>query len=187
MTKSEDESYGIDYQARKAAILASSSIVELKRTQNMPPVPSCIDEENFVFISYSHMDYKAVYCDLLEFHKNGLRYWYDEGLPAGEDWDKIENNGEVQKLAKELAFAKSFGIKDGVLLHYMGEGGDVDIPKGVIIISNQAFYDCKSLTSIAYDGTMAQWAAIQKGLFWDDESGDYVVHCTDGDIPKSEA
>ncbi len=281
---------GIDYQARKAAILASSSIEELKRTQNMPPVPACKDEENFVFISYSHMDYKSVYCDLLEFHKNGLRYWYDEGLPAGENWDKvvesqikhpccagvifymsenlflsksvnkeveftvrggedggegknyfcinlsqippmkiifniqrtreydelersgfidclscltaafsnkstyipksgdadeghivqtlkqirerfgvfidgapIENNEEVQKLAKELELAKSFAIKDGVLLHYLGEGGDVIIPKGVIIISNQAFYDCKSITSVTIPDSVTR---IDSEAFW---------------------
>lgn len=45
--------------------------------------------ENYVFISYSHRDYKQVYRDLAFFRYNPekrVRFWYDEGLPAGKDW-----------------------------------------------------------------------------------------------------
>ena len=44
---------------------------------------------NYVFISYSHKDYKDVFHDLAFFLYNSetrLRFWYDEGLPAGTDW-----------------------------------------------------------------------------------------------------
>lgn len=41
-----------------------------------------------------------------------------------------------------------FRIKDGVLLGYTGNGGDVVIPDGVIEIDYDAFRDCSSLTSI---------------------------------------
>ncbi len=78
----------LDYEKIKSEILSSNSLGELADTFK-PPVPKCADDENYVFISYSHKDYKAVYCDLLEYHKAGVRYWYDFGLPAGEEWDKV--------------------------------------------------------------------------------------------------
>ncbi len=49
---------------------------------------------NYVFISYSHLDYKDVYHDLAFFSYNSetrLRFWYDEGLPAGKDWANAAN------------------------------------------------------------------------------------------------
>ncbi|MBQ8409050.1 MAG: leucine-rich repeat protein [Clostridia bacterium] len=53
------------------------------------PAYDCKDDSNYVFISYSHRDYKTVYNDLAFFSYNTrkkVRFWYDEGLPAGNDW-----------------------------------------------------------------------------------------------------
>lgn len=53
------------------------------------PAYDCRDERNYVFISYSHRDYEIVYNDLAFFSYNTrkkVRFWYDEGLPAGNDW-----------------------------------------------------------------------------------------------------
>ena len=47
------------------------------------------DSDNYVFISYSHRDFRSVYSDLAFFsynNKKRVRFWYDEGLPAGDDW-----------------------------------------------------------------------------------------------------
>ena len=41
-----------------------------------------------------------------------------------------------------------FVIENGVLLQYLGPGGDVVIPEGVTAMSPMAFYDCKGLTGI---------------------------------------
>ena len=46
-------------------------------------------DTNYIFVSYSHRDFKAVYNDLAFFSYNTrkkVRFWYDEGLPAGENW-----------------------------------------------------------------------------------------------------
>lgn len=61
---------------------------------------------------------------------------------------------------------------------------NVDIPKSVASIA-VAFWNCTSLTNINFDGTMAQWNAITKASNWDLNTGEYTVHCTDGDIAKS--
>ena|GEM_PF-3518186 len=61
----------------------------------------------------------------------------------------------------------------------------ITIPGSVTSIGDGAFYECRNLTSIAFQGTKAQWNAISKGSEWNYETGDYMVHCSDGDIPKN--
>ena len=72
----------------------------------------------------------------------------------------------------------------------------ITIPDCVERIGNEVFKGCNELTSINYEGTKAQWKAIDKGAGWrglydcfytNSESGSYTVHCTDGDIPKNES
>ena len=43
---------------------------------------------------------------------------------------------------------KNFKIKNGVLMEYTGNGGDVIIPEGITGIWEYAFFRCSSLTSI---------------------------------------
>ena len=63
----------------------------------------------------------------------------------------------------------------------------ITILDSIASIKAYAFYDCKSLTNIIFQGTKAQWEAIEKGTSWDSGTGSYIVHCTDGDIPKNES
>ncbi len=104
----------MDYQNMRDAILDSSAITELT-TEDKPPVPRCAPGQKYVFISYSHKDYKAVYSDLLELHRAGVRYWYDSGLPAGKDWDSVVEEkiksaacaGVIFYLSENLFLSKS--------------------------------------------------------------------------------
>lgn len=57
----------------------------------------------------------------------------------------------------------------------------VIIPDSVTSIGNSAFTWCVKLTSISYNGTIAQWNAITKGGSWHYQVPAKVVHCTDGD------
>lgn len=52
------------------------------------PVEEVSDQQDFLFISYSHKDYKQVYEDLAVMSCKGVRFWYDEGLRAGKHWDE---------------------------------------------------------------------------------------------------
>lgn len=61
----------------------------------------------------------------------------------------------------------------------------ITIGKGVTSIGSYAVYGCAGLTSITFNGTIAQWNAISKGSSWNSNTGNYTIHCTDGDIPKS--
>lgn len=76
------------------------------------------EEKNYVFISYSHRDYEKVYSDLAYFCYNPnkrVRFWYDEGLPLGKEWDKAARKlmsssrcvGVIFYLSKNLLLSKS--------------------------------------------------------------------------------
>ncbi len=58
----------------------------------------------------------------------------------------------------------------------------ITIPDSVTSIYRYAFSGCSSLTDITYEGTKAQWNAIYQDVTWDYNTGNYTVHCTDGDI-----
>ena len=61
----------------------------------------------------------------------------------------------------------------------------VIIPDSVISIGDYAFSFCNGLTSIDYQGTMAQWRAISKGNGWAQNTGNFTITCTDGVLDKS--
>ena len=63
----------------------------------------------------------------------------------------------------------------------------ITIPDGVTSIGEWAFDNCTSLTTIQYGGTVTQWKAISKGAFWADNTGNFVVYCSDGTIAKDNA
>lgn len=57
-----------------------------------------------------------------------------------------------------------------------------DVSYRVTTIGEWAFCDCKSLTSIIFQGTIEQWNEIDFGDGWNDEVPAKFVHCTDGDV-----
>ena len=60
----------------------------------------------------------------------------------------------------------------------------ITIPNGVTSIGEAAFANCSRLTSITFKGTKSQWNAISKGYKWNDYTGNYTIHCADGDISE---
>ena len=66
--------------------------------------------------------------------------YYDEEEDEDEYYDEEEDEDDSDS---------DFEIdENGVLVEYTGDGGDVVIPDGVKKIGDDAFYDCKSLTSV---------------------------------------
>ena len=63
----------------------------------------------------------------------------------------------------------------------------ITIPSSVTSIGSWAFRGCTGLTSITYSGTKEQWNRIKKSGNWAYGTDSFVVHCTNGDIEKSDA
>ena len=51
------------------------------------PNPKLRANENYIFISYAHADYKQVYKAIAHMYASGVRFWYDSGLTAGVEWN----------------------------------------------------------------------------------------------------
>ena len=60
----------------------------------------------------------------------------------------------------------------------------ITIPDSVTSIGYCAFSYCSSLKSINFQGTKAQWNAISKETYWNENTGSYTIYCTDGNISK---
>lgn len=61
---------------------------------------------------------------------------------------------------------------------------NITIPNSVKNIKECVFYNCDALNSITFNGTKAQWNAIEKSSNWKNQvTSSCVIHCTDGDMP----
>lgn len=78
------------------------------------------------------------------------------------------------------------GVKtlDDYCFTYCTSLKNITIPASIETIDEGAFSGCSALSSITFKGTKAQWNAIEKGTDWNEKTGNYTVHCTDGDIAK---
>ena len=51
-------------------------------------IPFYPDEDDYVFISYSHRDSAQVYLVIKALYEAGYHIWFDAGIPALKDWQK---------------------------------------------------------------------------------------------------
>lgn len=65
---------------------------------------------------------------------------------------------------------------------------EINMPSALSVglIEGGAFKNCANLKDINYGGTMQSWKEKKKEAGWNSGTGDYVVHCSDGDIPKED-
>ncbi|MDE6661123.1 MAG: leucine-rich repeat domain-containing protein [Anaeroplasmataceae bacterium] len=107
------------------------------------------------------------------------------------DYEQIDNLVYMGKVAYEFKGGDSVTIQEGTKgiaeSAFRNRTGltSVVLPNTLINIDEAAFWQCTQLTDITFNGTIEEWNAISKGQDWDTYTGDYIVHCTDGDIHKS--
>ena len=94
-----------------------------------------------------------------------------------------EYKGTMPSNTSIVLKAGTLGIGEDAFYYCTGLTS-ITIPNSVTIIYDGAFRICTNLTSITFNGTKAQWNAITKGSDWNSDTGNYTIHCTDGDIPK---
>ena len=60
----------------------------------------------------------------------------------------------------------------------------ISLPESLTSMDGEAFAYCTNLSTINYNGTKALWNLMSRGADWDSNTGNYIIHCTDGDIAK---
>ena len=60
----------------------------------------------------------------------------------------------------------------------------VTIPASVKNMIYDVFRGCTSLTSINFQGTIERWNSLKKFYQWDENTGEYIIYCTNGEITK---
>lgn len=61
-------------------------------------------DNSYYFVSYSHLDYKKVYVDILSLQEVGLNIWYDRDIPAGKDWKEVASEYMFTSDCKGIIF-----------------------------------------------------------------------------------
>ena len=101
---------------------------------------------------------------------------------------EVKGNCLIEKSSKTLIF----GCKNGVIptdgsVTKIGAGAfgaltitSITIPDTVTSIGTMAFYFCRSLTSITFEGTVEQWIAISLENEWNGNVPATEVVCSDG-------
>lgn len=107
--------------------------------------------------------------------------------------DFINSDGDIdpQGTFKNCSSLTEFVLPDdwqyGSLPNEMFRGckalKDIQLTWGAI--GAYAFME-SGITNCHFNGTKAQWQQVEKGYWWDRFTPDYVIHCTDGDILKSD-
>ncbi len=90
----------------------------------------------------------------------------------------------------QCASLASITFVEGSQLSIIGNGAfkdcsslvSITIPSSVERIDGVAFAGCILLTHIAFNGTIAQWNAIEKGHYWNDGIPATHVQCSDGTV-----
>jgi len=75
------------------------------------------------------------------------------------------------------------GIGD-YAFYYCAYLSSITIPASLKKIGEGAFAYCTLLNEIRFQGTQAEWNAIEKGAGYNDNTGNYAVRCTDGTLNK---
>jgi len=71
-------------------------------SSNEQPFHAYAGNEPYIFISYAHKDSARVYPIIADWHNQGYRIWYDEGIDPGNEWP--------DEIAKALEHSSQFVI-----------------------------------------------------------------------------
>ncbi len=88
------------------------------------------------------------------------------------------------KSLTELSIPEGVTVIEDETFAYCSALTSLTLPKTVEKIGSSVISNCEVLRDIYFEGTAAEWRAIEKDKGWDAFSANYTVHCSDEDIKK---
>ncbi len=85
-------------------------VVKSVKSAVKPPFRSYSGTKPYIFVSYAHIDMKAVFAIINKLNSSGYRFWYDEGLEPGEEWPEIVGK-RIIKCGQFLVFMSPHAVK----------------------------------------------------------------------------
>ena len=117
-------------------IVTRARSVEVKLNSQRKVALPYVGPDDYIFISYSHKDKKAVEEKLHILQRNGFRLWYDSGIRGGENWRKV--------LREKIKFAKNV-----IVFSSKNSAASEDVK--IEIVTADAFE--KKIVNVSLDGT----------------------------------
>ena len=134
-------------------------------------------------------------CDKLIETVNGVGYVDKWVVSCDKSVTKVELKADTVGIAgwafetcsslTEVTISQSVKSICDSAFRYCSSLMKITIPDSVTSVGEEAFYYCFKLTDINYNGSMEEWKNMEDGKNLRYQTGNYVVHCTDGDIKKS--
>jgi len=121
----------------------------------------------------------------LTVNENNSAYSSQDGIIYNKDKTEIRIIPEALKGNVVLSDGVTFIA--GYSFYNRSGLTSITIPSSVTTIGNNTFENCANLTKIKFLGSMAQWNKISKNSSWNSNTGEYTVHCSDGDIAKADS
>ena len=146
--------------------------------------------DNFVLASCTsleslHLPASLITINVTAFHGTGDSLTNITVAPGNS---KYSSDGKTLYLYKKVLLGAADGSipKDVTEIYACAFYGrtaltEIYIPKNIVKIEGSAFENCQSVTSITYEGTVAEWKEVELGMDWFVGSDIDVVHCSDGD------
>ena len=161
--------YGNVAYYAKVVHTSTTSPSNLSTTQNGFIVYADDLKEEYYLMRYIGSDTEIILPDSI----NGNNYEiYDNAFRNCDQLVNVTIGNNVTSIG-DYAFA------------YCNALENITIGTDVTNIGEFAFNRCNSLTSITYNGTKTEWNTIKKVSHWNNNTGDYTIHCADGNMAKS--
>ena len=116
--------------------------------------------------------------------KKGWLYVYSDNTCKLAGYNK--NRNEILDVIIPSSFNGRPVIEIGDFIFANSKLQNITIPSSVTIFDAYIFLNCTELKNITFEGTKDQWAHISiHGIGWNENTGDFIIHCTDGDLDKN--
>lgn len=135
-----------------------------------------------------------IYCEAPEMPNGWNSYWSNSSYSI--IWNCKNNDKDKSGYAYDVIDGIRYSLKDGIatVIRQTKSIKTANIQSivnykensyNVTTIIESAFEGCSSLKSITFNGTKAQWKLIAKGSWWNKNTSNYTIQCTDGKLDKN--